>query len=88
MGILVDLYFFEAGCQKKGLSFSWGGCDFHRNQGMVVILFYFLCNYDNMTLKRCYTDEGWLFIGRFKVVSVPGMSVTLEASKKCIKIHH
>ena len=93
MGILLDLYFFEAGCQKKGLSFSWGGCDFHRNHGMVVILLSFICNYDNMTLKlpqgkRCYPDEGWLFIGRFKVGSVPGMSVALEASKKSIKIHH
>ena len=29
-----------------------------------------------------------LFIGRFKVESVPGMSVALEASKKSIKIHH
>ena len=33
-------------------------------------------------------DEGWLFIGRFKVGSVPGMSVALVASKnKSIKIH-
>ena len=56
---------------------------------MVVILLSFLCNYDNLTLKlhqgkRSYPDEGWLFIGRFKVESVPGMSVTLEASKKFI----
>ena len=36
----------------------------------------------------CYPDEGWIFIGRFKVGSVPGMSVALEASKKSIKIHH
>ena len=46
-----------------------------------------------MTLKfyqeKCsYPDEGWLFIGRFKVGSVPGISVALEASKKTIKIHH
>ena len=27
MGILVDLYFFEANCQKVTLSFSWGGYD-------------------------------------------------------------
>ena len=65
------------------------GCDLHRNYGMVVILLSFLCNYDNLTLKlhqgkRSYPDEGWLFIGRFKVESVPGMSVTLEASKKSI----
>ena len=63
-----------------------GVCDLHRNYGMVVTLS-FLCNYDNLTLKlhqgkRYYTDEGWLFIGRFKIGSVPGMSVALEASKK------
>ena len=45
--------------------------------------------YDHVTLKlrqgkRCYPDEGWCFIGRFKVGSVPGMTVTLEASKKSI----
>ena len=60
---------------------------------MIVILLLFLCNYDNLALilrqgKRCYPDEGWIFIGRFKVGSVPGMSVALEASKKSIKIHH
>ena len=60
---------------------------------MVVILLYFLCNYDNLTLKlyqekRSYPDEGWLFIGRFNVGSIPGISNTLEASKKSIKIHH
>ena len=54
---------------------------------MVVILWSFLYNYDNLTLKlhhkkRSYPDERWLFIGRFKVGSVPGMSVTPEASKK------
>ena len=58
---------------------------------MVVILLSFLCNYDNLPLKlhqgkRCYPDEGWLFIGRFKVKSVAGMSVTLEASKNLIMI--
>ena len=57
---------------------------------MVVIFLSFLCNYDNLTLKlhqgkRSYPDEGWLFIGRFKVGSVPGMSVALEASKKVSK---
>ena len=60
---------------------------------MVVILLYFLCNYDNLTLKlyqekRSYPDEGWLFIGRFKAGSVPGMSVALKASKKSIKTRH
>ena len=43
----------------------------------------------NLTLKLhqgkgCYLDEGWLFIGRFKVGSVPEISVALEASKKNI----
>ena len=57
---------------------------------MVVILFYFLRNYDNLTLKlhqkkRSYPDERWFFIGRFKVGSVPGISVTLEASRKVSK---
>ena len=52
----------------------------------------FLCNYDNLTLKlhqekRSYPDEGWIFIGRFKVESVPGMSVAREASKKSIKVY-
>ena len=62
---------------------------YHRNYGMVVILS-FLCNYDNLTLKlhqekRSYPDERWLFIGRFKVGSVPGKSVALVASKKVSK---
>ena len=62
-------------------------CDLHRDYGLAVILLSFLCNYDNLTLelhqgKRSYRDEGWLFIGRFKVGSVPGMSVAPEASKK------
>ena len=75
--------------EKRGQSFL-GGCDLHRNYGMAVILLSFLCNYDNLTLKlhqekRSYPDERWLFIGRFKVGSVPGMSVALEASKKVSK---
>ena len=54
---------------------------------MIVILLLFLCNYDNLALilrqgKRCYPGEGWIFIGRFKVGSVPGISVALEVSKK------
>ena len=89
MGILVALYFFEVDCQKRDSIFL-SGCDLHRNYGMVVILLSFLCNYDNLTLKlhqekRSYPDERWLFIGRFKVGSVPGMSVALEASKKVSK---
>ena len=92
MGVLVALNFFEVDCQNTA-QFSLGGCDLHRNDGMVVILLSFLCNYDNLTLKvhqekRSYPDEGWTFIGRFKAGSVPGKSVALEASKKSIKIHH
>ena len=78
---------------RKGGIIFLGGCDLHRNYGMVVTLLSFLCNYDNLTLKlhqekRNYPDERWLFICRFEVGSVPGMSVALEASKKSIKIHH
>ena len=82
------LYFSEADCQKRGGSIFLEGCDFHRNYGMVLLSF--LCNYDNLTLKlnkktRSYTDKGWLFIGRFKVGSVQGISVFLVASKKVSK---
>ena len=82
--------FFEVDCQKRGLNFSVGGYDLHRNYDMIVILLSFLCNYDNLTLKlhqekRSYPDERWLFIGRFKVGSVPGKSVALVASKKVSK---
>ena len=64
-----------------------GGCEIHRNYGLVVILLSFLFNYDNLTLKlhqekRSYPDERWLFIGRFKVGSVPGKSVALVDLKK------
>ena len=74
----------------KGAQLFWGVCDLHRNYGMVVISLSFLCNYDNLTLKiyhekRSYPDERWLFIGRFKVGSVPGKSVALVASKKVSK---
>ena len=83
----VGLVVFRGGLPEKVAHFFWGGCDLHRNYGRVVILLSFLCNYDNLTLelhqgKRSYRDEGWLFIGRFKVGSVPGMSVAPEASKK------
>ena len=89
------LYFYEA-AKKWGLNFSWegGGCDLHRNYGVVVILLSLLCNYDNLILKlhqkkRSYLDKEWLFIGKFKVESVPGMSVVLVASKKkSIIIHY
>ena len=64
-----------------------GGCDLHRNYDMVVTLLSFICNYDNLTLnvhqkKRSNPDERWLFIGRFKVGSVPEKSVAFVASKK------
>ena len=90
MGILVALYFFWGELPEKWAQFFLGGCDLYRNYGMVVILLSFLCNYDNLSLKlhqekRNYPDEGWIFIGRFKVGSVPGMSVALEASKKVSK---
>ena len=77
--------FFSGGLPEKGVQFFLGGYDLHRKCGMVVILLSFLYNYDNLTLKlhqgkRSYIDEGWLFICRFKVGSVPGIRV--EASKK------
>ena len=83
------LVFFSCALPKKGAQFFLEGCDLHRKYGKVVVLLSFLCNYDNLTLKlhqgkRSYPDEGWIFIGRFKVGRVPGMSVTFEASKKSI----
>ena len=85
--------FFSGALPKKGAQFFLGGCDLHRKYGKVVVLLSFLCNYDNLTLKlhqgkRCYPDEGWFFIGGFKVGSVPGMSVAPEASKKSTNIYH
>ena len=78
---------------RKGGSIFLRGCDLHRNYGMEVTLLPFLCKCDNFTLKsheekRSYPNEGWLFIGRFKVGSVLGMSVALEASKRSVKIHY
>ena len=86
MGILVALYFCEGDFQKGGSIFL-GDCDLRRNYGMVVIFLSFLCNYDSLTLKlhlrkRSYPDEGWLFTGRFKVGSVPGISVALKKPSK------
>ena len=46
---------------------------------MVLTLLLLLCNRDNLILKlgtsekNSYLDEGWLFIGSFKVGSVPRM---------------
>ena len=90
MGILVALYFLRRTARKGGSISLGGGYDLHRNYGKVVILLPFLCNYDNLTLKlhqekRSYPDARWLFTGRLKVGSVPGISVALEASKKVSK---
>ena len=46
---------------------------------MVLSLLPLPCNHGNLTLKlytsekNSYLDEGWLFIGRFKVGSLPRM---------------
>ena len=82
--------FLRQTTRKEGSNF-WGdgwdmGCGLLRNYVMVVILLSLLFNYDNLIFKLhqknvAYLDEGWLFIGRFKVGSVPGMSVVLVASK-------
>ena len=82
--------FFLGRLPGKGAQLFWGVCDLHRNYEMVLILLSFLCNYDSLTLKLhqekySYSDERWLFIGRFKVGSVPGKSVALVASKKVSK---
>ena len=90
MGDLCGFELFWGGLPEKGAQFFLGGCDLYRNYGMVIILLSFLCNYDNLTLKlhhekHSYPDERYLFIGRFKVGSVPGKSVALVASKKVSK---
>ena len=43
---------------------------------MILSLLRFLCNQGNLTLKlhhKEYLNEGWLFIGRFKVGILPRM---------------
>ena len=44
---------------------------------MVLILFLLIYNHNNLILrlhqKKSYLDEGWLFTGNFKVVSVRRM---------------
>ena len=44
---------------------------------MLLILLLLFCNHDNLiqnyTRKNSYLDEGWLFIGSFKVGSAPGI---------------
>ena len=89
-GILV-VWIFLGGLPEKRAQFFLGGSDLHRNYGIVVILLSFLCNYENVTLKLhqknlSYPEEGWIFIGTFKVESVPGMSAALEASQKQISV--
>ena len=97
-GMLLSGYpggfvFFSGGLpEKRAQVFLWGkgGWDLHRKCGMVVNLLSFLYNYDNLTLelhqgKRSYLDEGWIFIGRFKVGSVPGIGFALKVSKKISK---
>ena len=90
MGDPCGFAFFWGELPEKRAQFFLGECDLHRNYDMVVILLYFLCNYDNLTLKlrhnkRSYLDERWIFIGRFKVGSVPGKSFALVVSKKVSK---
>ena len=63
--------FCSGGLPEKGAQFFLGDVT-SIETGMVVILLSFLYNYDNLTLKllqrkRSFPDEGWLFIGRFKV---------------------
>ena len=88
--VVIILVFMHLPFHLTCSIFLSGGYDLHRNYGMVVMLLSFLCNYDNLTLKlhlekRSYPDERFYCIGRFKVGSVPGMSVALEASKKVSK---
>ena len=52
---------------------------------MVVILLSLLClcKFNNLILKlhqkkSSYFDEGWLFIGRFEVESVPRMGISIS----------
>ena len=82
MGDPCGFEFFWGRLSKKRAQFFLGGCDRHRNYGMVHYL-----TLKSHQEKGSYPDEGWIFIGRFKVRSVPGMSVALEASKKSIKTH-
>ena len=46
------------------------------HMGAVLSLLSVLFNHDNLTLKfhqKSYLNKVWLFIGRFKVRSLPGM---------------
>ena len=71
MGIVVALYFLRR-MPGKGAQLFLGGCDLHRNYGLVVILLSFLCNYDNLTLKlhqekRSYPDEDGFLLADSKL---------------------
>ena len=94
----MALCFSETNYDKKCgfILEGWSGrrcCELCRNYGMVVILLSILCNYDDLPVKlhqeKCrYLDEGWIFISKFKVRNLSGMSVFLVASKnKGMEIH-
>ena len=60
---------------------------------MVLTFLLLLCNHDNLILKlhqkNCFLDEGWLFIGSFKVGSGSRMinkEVLAQFIKTCIII--
>ena len=64
--------FFWGGLPEKRAQFFLEGYDLHRNYDMEVILFYFICNYDNLALKlhqekRSYADEGWILLVDLKL---------------------
>ena len=81
---------FNVECSKRHDRWS---LKFLRGMGILVALYFFwlnllffLCNYDDFTLKldrekRSHPDERWLCIDKFNVGSVPGTSFALEASK-------
>ena len=51
MGDPCGFEYVWGGLPEKRAQFFLGGCDFHRNYGIVVILLSFLCNYDNFDTK-------------------------------------
>ena len=58
-----------------------------RSNSMVLSSLFLLSNRGNLTLKlhqkNSYLNEGWLFIGRFKVGSLPRMESIADASERC-----
>ena len=53
-------------------------CKWYLPCSMVLTLLVLLCNHGNLIIKlhqkkNGYCDEGWLFIGSFKIGSVPGI---------------